>query len=588
MFRKLYKNGYITEKTQEMAYCNDCERFLPDRYIEGECPHCGGLARGDQCDEQECGKLLEPEEIIDPYCTICENSNISFKETKNLYLQLSKFEDRLRNWMENGDHVPENVRKEVMNLIDEGLEDRCITRDISWGFEVPTEGIEGLDDEVYDDKVLYVWFDAPIGYIGITRQYFASEGDESGWKDFWRGGDAETVYSIGKDNTIFHTIIWPAVLMGQESDYNLPDYEFIHQFLLSGEVQFSKSRGTGLDGRTALDMLPADYWRYYLSSVLPVGHDSKFSWDDFEARINNELNDTIGNYVNRVLSLAEKWFDNKVPEIEFDELNGRAQEFLNGDEGVSKILDEYVETIEEDKNLRKGLKKAVSIARLGDEFLSETEPWSNPEIKEDVIFSCIQSLKPLSAALYPYIPDSAMRIWDFLDAEGDIDDGKDYIAEFKEGNFLESGKSFGEREILFEKVDAEELRNELENRSDSDEAEGDKDMSDEESLVSFEEFQKLDLRTATVKKVENHPNADRLYKIQLDFGDIVKQSCAGLKEHFSPEELEGRKVIAVKNLEPAELRGEKSEAMVLAVDTDEGEVVLIGPEKDVGNGLKVR
>ncbi|MDY6770171.1 MAG: class I tRNA ligase family protein, partial [Candidatus Nanohaloarchaea archaeon] len=209
IFKELYRNGYIVEKTQELPYCRDCERFLPDRYIEGECPHCGGLARGDQCDEQDCGKLLEPEEVVDPYCTICDGSDIDFRETRNLFLQLSKFEDALRDWLDEDAPIPDNALEEVQNLIDEGLEDRCITRDIDWGFPVPHEEL-GLDAEVYDDKVLYVWFDAPIGYIGITRQYFDGEGDEARWEDYWLDPDARTIYSIGKDNTIFHSIIFPS------------------------------------------------------------------------------------------------------------------------------------------------------------------------------------------------------------------------------------------------------------------------------------------------------------------------------------------------------------------------------------------
>ncbi|MDY6768960.1 MAG: methionine--tRNA ligase, partial [Candidatus Nanohaloarchaea archaeon] len=315
IFKNLYRNGYIVEKAQNLPYCTDCDRFLPDRYIEGECPHCGGLARGDQCDEQDCGKLLEPEEIIDPYCTICEGSNIEFRETKNLFLQLEKFEDELRDWLEEAQPIPDNQLEEVLNLIDEGLEDRCITRDIDWGFPVPHEEL-GLDEDVYADKVLYVWFDAPIGYIGITRQYFDAAGEEERWKEYWTDDDARTIYSIGKDNTVFHSIIFPSMLVGGAEEggtYNLPDYEFIHQYLLSDDVQFSKSRGTGLSSEDALELLPADYWRFYLSAVIPENHDTSFSWEDFESKINGELNDNVGNFVNRVLSLCEQWFDSEVP-----------------------------------------------------------------------------------------------------------------------------------------------------------------------------------------------------------------------------------------------------------------------------------
>ncbi len=581
MFKRLYSNGYITEKTQRLPYCNDCERFLPDRYIEGECPHCRGLARGDQCDDQSCGKLLEPEEVINPYCTICNGTNIEFRETKNLFLELPAFEDELKAWLKEEQPIPDNMKKEVLNLIDEGLEDRCITRDIDWGFSVPTEEFDDLDDEVYEDKVLYVWFDAPIGYIGITRQFLDGQGREDDWEKYWKENRADTIYSIGKDNTIFHTIIWPSMLLGQHDDYTLPDYEFIHQYLLSEDVQFSKSRGTGLSSEKALDLLPADYWRFYLASVLPVGHDSTFSWTDFEAKINGDLNDTVGNYVNRVLSLAEKWFDGRVPERTPESVNEAANEFLFGDGGINSLVERFERYVEEEKALRKGLSAAVEIARRGDEFLSEQEPWNNEEIRPDVIYACLQSLQSLAVCLYPYIPDAAEKTWRMLGHESIVNGQNRLHQAIETGYFLEPGQDLGDKEILFEKIDATELREAVD---DEDDKQGDESMTD---TISFDDFQKLDLRTATIESVEDHPNADKLYILQIDVGGEIKQSCAGLKEHFSQDQLEGRKVVVVNNLEPAELRGEKSECMILAVD-DKNQVVPLQPSEDVENGLRVR
>lgn len=581
MFRELYNNGYITEEEQELPYCNDCERFLPDRYIEGECPHCGGLARGDQCDETDCGKLLEPEEIIEPYCTICDGRNIEFRTTKNLFLDLPAFEDQLKEWLKTNEPIPDNQKAEVLNLIDDGLEQRCITRDIAWGFDVPTEGLEGLDDDIYDDKVLYVWFDAPIGYIGITRQYFASQDDEARWEEYWKGADSSTMYSIGKDNTIFHTVIWPSILLGQHDEYRMPDYEFIHQYLLSEDVQFSKSRGTGLTSEKALDLLPSDYWRYYLVSVLPLGHDASFSWDDLEARINGELNDTVGNYANRVLSLAEKWFDGRVPEP--DNLNEQAREFLAGEDGVHDLLDEIEHAVEQDRDIRKALGSAVGIARRGDEFLSDTEPWKHEAVQEDVIYACLVSLKALAVGMYPVTPAAARRLNGMIDPGTELIDSSDQLVAAKDIHALEQGAELGEREILFEKVDADELQDQLDDDTDTDE----EDDTMTEDTISFDQFQDLDMRTATIVDVEDHPNADKLYLLQVDFGDTTKQSCAGLKPHFEPEELEGRSVIAVYNLESAELRGERSETMVLAVETDDGDVVTLTTSEDVPDGLEV-
>ncbi len=587
MFRKLYRNGYITEKTQELPYCENCERFLPDRYIEGECPHCGGLGRGDQCDE--CTNLLEPDELIDPYCTICEGSDIAFQETTNLFLELPKFEQQLKEWLKTDAPVPDNVKGEVLNLIDDGLEDRCITRDIAWGFDVPTDGLD-LDDDVYDDKVLYVWFDAPIGYIGITREYFDDQGDQSKWEDYWKEDRAETIYSIGKDNTIFHTVIWPSILLGQQDNYTLPDYEFIHQYLLAEDVQFSKSRGTGLTSRKALDLLPADYWRFYLASALPIHHDTTFSWGDFGATINGELNDTVGNYVNRVLSLAEKWFDGAVPEKEVKELDEPSHAFLFGSDdvdepGVMERVKRYEDEIEDKRDLKQGLEEAVAIARRGDEFLSDREPWNHGSRQADVIYACLQSLWALAATLYPYTPEAAADIWAMLDAPGELADDRDLLEEVRDTtSFLDPGHGLGERAILFEKVETDELQDELAAMDDTDETDEDDTMTDQ---ISFEQFQETDLRTATIVEVTEHPNADKLYIMQVDLGDETKQTCAGLKPHFEPEELEGRQVIAVANLEPSELRGETSECMVLAVDSDD-DVVLLRPSEAVDDGLEVR
>ncbi|MFB6166874.1 MAG: methionine--tRNA ligase, partial [Candidatus Nanohaloarchaea archaeon] len=572
IFRHLYRNDYIVEKEQNLPYCTNCERFLPDRYIEGECPHCGGLARGDQCDD--CGELLEPEEIIDPYCTICGESAIEFRETKNLFLQLGKFEDELREWLEEEQPVPENQMEEVLNLVEDGLEDRCITRDIDWGFPVPTD-LEGVDEDTYGDKVLYVWFDAPIGYIGITRQFLDTRGREEEWTEYWKDPEARTVYSIGKDNTIFHSIIFPSMLMGgapEDEPYNLPDHEFIHQYLLSEDVQFSKSRGTGLSSGKALELLPADYWRFYLSSVIPENHDTKFSWEDFESRVNGELNDNVGNFVNRVLTLAEKWYDGEVPEP--DDLD----RFGDVRDELEQLLVEYDHAFEEGKSPKRAVEKALEIARLGDRFLQEEEPWRDEEYREEVLYRSLEIVEAVAATFYPFTPSSSGKIWEMLGRE-EVVDGSDRLETLVSGESLvEPGQELGEREILFEKVDAEELEEEVE-----DDGEGSED--DAMAEISFEEFQDLDLRVGTIQSVEDHPNADRLYVLKIDVGDEVKQSCAGLVDHYSREELKGRKVVVLSNLETSELRGRKSECMVLAADENDGEnVVLLEPGEEVPDG----
>jgi methionyl-tRNA synthetase len=581
MFTELYLNGYVKEKEQTLAYCNDDERFLPDRYIEGACPHCGGLARGDQCDD--CGKLVEPEELDEIECQICGGNNVEFRDTTHLFLDLPQFEGELREWLENADPqpVPDSSKKEVMNTID-SLEDRCITRDINWGFDVPVERVnqriedEGvevpkLDAERYDDKVLYVWFDAPIGYIGFTRELFAEKGDEEEWKDYWTG-DADVYYSIGKDNTVFHTVIWPSMLTGsstEEIDYALPHYEFIQQYLLAEDTKFSKSRGKGLRTEEALDMHPSDYWRFYLAKNMPEDHDTKFSWDDFESTINNVLNDTVGNFVNRTLSLSEKWFDNKVPvaELEYDD-----REVISEAED---IVEEYQDAFEEHE-LREGLEKALELARLGDRYLSEEEPWNNEERREPVIQVCIQIIRGLAVTLYPFTPDTTGKIEDMLQTSIHTEEGDSEFIDPLIGG-VAGGSKLGEREILFEKVDVTQDEEEVEEET----------LLNTET-ISFEEFGDMDLRVGQVEKVEEHPNADKLYKVQVDVGETTLQTCAGLKNHYSKEELEGRKVVVLANLEPAELRGEVSECMMLAAEDDKGNVSLLGTDKEMKVGSEVK
>ncbi|WP_414838365.1 methionine--tRNA ligase [Candidatus Nanosalina sp. VS9-1] len=583
MFEELYLNGYITEKEQTLPYCNNDERFLPDRYIEGECPHCGGLARGDQCDE--CGKLIEPEEIIEPECQICGENDIEFKETTHLYLDLPQFKDELEAWLENADSqpVPDSIINEVENAI-ENTEQRCITRDIDWGFEIPADrvnerieeeglDVEKIDSKQYEDKVLYVWFDAPIGYIGFTRELF-DDGDE--WKDYWT--DSDTYYSIGKDNTIFHTVIWPSMLIGastEDIEYELPHYEFIQQFLMAEDTQFSKSRGTGLSTEDALEMYPADYWRFYLARKLPQDHDAKFSWSDFEAEINNVLNDTIGNFVNRTLSLAEKWFDNEVP---VGDLTDKDRETV---EKAENLVEEYCEAFE-NHDIREGLEKSIRLARLGDQYLSEEEPWNNEDQREETIHVSLQIIRALGATLYPFTPETSRRIGEMLNTDIHTSEGVDELVDPLLGG-LEPGHELGEREILFEKIDIEEKGVDEEDNMEEKEEHG-----FNTDTVSFEDFTDMDIRVGEVQSVEDHPNADRLYKVKVDVGEAVLQTCAGLKNHYEKEELEGKTVVVLANLEPTELRGEKSECMMLAAEDEDENVSLLRPEDAMKKGSKVK
>lgn len=460
MFEELYCKGFIEEKTQVMPYCLNDERFLPDRYIEGECPYCGGLARGDQCDD--CGRLVEPEELKNPECQICGEKEIEFRDTTHLFLKLKPFKKKLMEWL-NSDPtpIPDNLVKEVENLIKDA-EERAITRDQEWGFEVPVERVNkrieeenlevpSLDPETFDNKVLYVWFDAPIGYIGFTRELF--EGREE-WKDYWLGDKSKVYYSIGKDNTIFHTVIFPAMLIGssnKEREYNLPHYEFIQQFLMWNGQAFSKSRGIGVWADEATDLFPAGYWRFYIARNLPQNQDTNFSWENFENEINSVLNDTVGNFINRTLALSEKWFDNEVPE---PNLTRKDKEILDQ---ADKLAQGYSDSFQ-DHNLKKALDKSLEVARLGDSYLSEEEPWNNEERREEVVYTALKLIRGLSILLYPFIPSKSAEIAGMLHTEINTNEGVNELENLFEK--LQPGHELGKRKILFEKIDTSEHREE--------------------------------------------------------------------------------------------------------------------------------
>ncbi len=583
MFEELYCKGLINEKTQNMAYCADDERFLPDRYIEGECPHCGGLARGDQCDD--CGKLVDPDEIDNPECQICKNSNIEFRDTDHLFLNLESHKEELKEWIEEENPVPDNMRNQILHDLEEA-EDRSITRDQNWGFKVPVErvnqrideedlNVEKLDPEVYDKKVLYVWFDAPIGYIGFTRELFE---DDEVWKKYW-DSDAEIIHSIGKDNAIFHAVIFPTMLLGasnQKMEYGLPDYEFIQQYLMWEEGAFSKSRNRGVFIDEAVNYYEADYWRFYLTRRLPTEEDTNFAWKDFEDEINGVLNNTVGNFVNRVLSLAEDWFNQEVPEPELRDVD---KEALGNTED---ILEEYRESFE-DHEPKKALEKAVELARHGDKYLSREQPWNHEEKREETIYVSIQIINALSKAMYPFTPEASEKMAEMLNREIDTGEGRD---DLDKAVGVPEGHNLGDRQILFEKIDTTQHQ---EGEDEMEDAEDEQEGNDfNQNTVSFEDFQEMDIRNGKVEKVEDHPNADKLYKVQIDVGEAVLQTCAGLKNHYSMEELEGKNVIILANLEPTELRGEKSECMMLAAEDNEGNVVMLTTEKDIEIGSRIR
>jgi methionyl-tRNA synthetase len=409
---KIYNNGYIFTQETEMLYCEKCSRFLPDRFVEGKCPYCGyETARGDQCDA--CGRLLEPTLLIEPYCTICKSKPI-IKKTKQWYFDLPKFSEKLNDYINNNKELPTNARNFSLNLIKEGLKPRAMTRDVNWGIPAPFPGAEG--------KTFYVWFENVLGYISATVEYFRNRGEPEKWKEYWFNKEAKTLYFVGKDNIPFHVIIFPALLLASGEDYNLPWNVPATEFLQIKGRPFSKSRRIGISIDEALQLFPADYWRYFIMATRPETKDLNFSWELFIEKINSDLNDTFGNFIHRTLAFMIAQFNGEVPQPEaLDE----------GDKQILETLKEKVETVAkeiEDCGLQSAANTMISISRMGNQYLNEKEPWNlikkNGEKAASIIYVAAQIVKALAIVSAPFIPFAAEELWKTLNLPGSVHEQK--------------------------------------------------------------------------------------------------------------------------------------------------------------------
>ena len=408
LLMKIYENGYIFTQETEQLYCPDCDRFLPDRFVEGTCPQCGCEgARGDQCDS--CGSLLEPTNLLQPRCAICNSAPV--KETrKHWYFDLPKLTEQLTDYIQNNKNLPDNARNFTLNILKEGLKPRPVTRDNKWGIPSPFPGSE--------DKTIYVWVEAVLGYISATIQYFKRIGEEERWKEYWFNKDAKTLYFIGKDNIPFHTIILPALLLATQEDYNLPWTVHSTEFLMFDGQAFSKSRRIGIWIDEALELFPADYWRYSLMSIRPEVKDTNFSWTTLIEKVNSDLNDTLGNFVHRTLTFINRQFGSTVPQP--SSLDEKDKAVLLE---AKEIVNQTSERMEAFK-LQEALRYAISLAHLGNRYFNEKEPWKT--IKTDrqqsanTLYVAAQIVKQLAIILEPFIPFTAEKMWTLLNLEGSV------------------------------------------------------------------------------------------------------------------------------------------------------------------------
>lgn len=574
-FRKLYEQGDFIEEVTEQLYDAKADQFLADRFVVGTCPKCGNEeAYGDQC--EKCGSTLNATDLINPKSTITGETPI-MKSTKHWFLPLDRYEDFLKEWILVGhknDWKP-NVYGQVKSWIDGGLEPRAVTRDLDWGIDVPVEGAEG--------KKLYVWFDAPIGYISSTKEWAFREGKD--WEPYWKDQDTKLVHFIGKDNIVFHCIIFPAMLKA-EGSYILPDNVPANEFLNLEGNKLSTSKNWAVWLHEYLIEFPnqQDVLRYALTSNAPETKDNDFTWKDFQARNNNELVAIYGNFINRVVVLTNKYYNGIVPPpnvlSEVDEAT--LTELKAYPAVISSSLERY--------RFREALSELMNVARLGNKYLADEEPWKvikdNPERVQTQMYVALQIAAALSSLCEPFLPFTAAKLKRILNVTSSaVEIGWNIIAQTSD--LIPADHQIGEAELLFAKIEDEEIQKQidkLEATKTANKAEN-KVVEPQKEEIQFEDFAKMDIRTGTILEAEKMPKANKLLILKIDTGIDVRTIVSGIAESFKPEDIIGKKVTVLVNLAPRNLRGVESQGMILMTTNAEGKLVFVNPDADgVANG----
>ena len=574
-FRKLYDDGKFIEEVTEQLYDAEADQFLADRFVTGTCPKCNSEgAYGDQC--EKCGTSLNATDLINPKSTITGSTPV-LRETKHWFLPLDQYDTFLREWIIEGhknDWKP-NVYGQVKSWLDDGLKPRAVTRDLDWGIDVPVDGAEG--------KKLYVWFDAPIGYISSTKEWAAREGKD--WEPYWKDQDTKLVHFIGKDNIVFHCIIFPAMLKA-EGSYILPDNVPANEFLNLEGNKLSTSKNWAVWLNEYLVDFPEkqDVLRYTLTANAPETKDNDFTWKDFQARNNNELVAIFGNFINRVVVLTNKYYNGIIP---------TPNAFNEVDEQVLAELKAYPAVIEssiERYRFREALGELMNVARLGNKYLADEEPWKLIKTDEERVktqmYVALQIAAALSTLAEPFLPFSATKLKNMLNVAEPITWNK--VAETS--NLIAAGHQIGQAELLFAKIEDEEIQKQidkLEATKLANAAEA-KTAEPQKETAQFEDFAKIDLRVGTIIEAEKMPKANKLLVLKVDTGIDVRTIVSGIAEHFTPEEVIGKQVTVLVNLAPRALRGVNSEGMLLLTETKEGKLVFVNPdEAGVYNGATI-
>jgi len=566
IFRTLYEKGVFVERISEQYYDEEAAAFLADRYITGTCPHCGNPgAYGDQC--EQCGTSLSPTELVNPVSTISGSQPV-LKETKHWYLPLDKYEPWLRQWIleEHREWKP-NVYGQCKSWLDQGLQPRAVSRDLDWGVPVPVEGAEG--------KVLYVWFDAPIGYISATKELTPH------WEKYWKDEDTRLIHFIGKDNIVFHCIVFPTMLKA-EGSYILPDNVPANEFLNLENDKISTSRNWAVWLHEYLEDFPGkqDVLRYVICANAPENKDNDFTWKDFQNRNNNELVAILGNFINRAIVLTHKYFEGKVPEITTLEEPDRAT--LEEIPALGSSVEESLEQF----RFREAIKRGMDLARLGNKYLADTEPWivikSDPDRVKTILNISLQIAANLSLVLDPFLPFSMERLREMLRF------GETSWDRIGSGALLPSGHEIGKASLLFEKIEDEQIQQQLDKLNRSREANREPAASVPlKQEITFDDFTRMDLRSGTILEAEKVPKTKKLIKMRIDLGFEQRTIVSGIAEYFEPGILPGKKVTVLANLAPRNIKGIESKGMILLSENADGSLHFVEPSQKAENGSEI-
>lgn len=566
-FEKLYEDGVFIKKSEEQLYDPKAQMFLPDRYVKGTCPNCGyDQAYGDQC--ESCGTSLSPTELIDPKSAITGDTPET-RETEHWYLPLGDFQEKLENWIESRQNWKPNVKGQVKSWLDEGLADRAVTRDLTWGVPVPLENADG--------KVLYVWFDAPIGYISATKEWAEQKGEADLWETYWKNEDTDLIHFIGKDNIVFHCIMFPAMLMAH-GDYVLPKNVPANEFLNLEGKKLSTSRGWAVWLEEYLDDFDPDLLRYVLGTILPETKDSDFSWEDFQNKVNSELADILGNFVYRTTSFTENYFDGEVPQLKkpTDYDKETLQEIKNQKEKIAEAYEAF--------RLREAIAETMNLARIGNKYFTEMEPWQSR--KEDIdtcgntLHVCLQITAALSVLFDPILPNKMAELRQELNIT------EKPLWKNITGSILQAGDTINKGAILFEKIEDEEVEAQLEKlRKRAMEQEEEKEYKPVKENMEFDDFMKMDLRAGKIIAASQIEKADKLLKLTVDLGFETRTIVSGIANDFDPEDIVGQKVSVVANLAPKKLMGVESNGMILMAEEDDGSLKFVGTDAEPGSPI---